>query len=521
MNKKLLKLIHLYKDMTEEEYRKFPATSQSYLKKFGISIDEANTPFDGSNATDFGTMFHEALLEPELFKNKYFVLPEKPKFGTKAETGKTIKEQEAVWFAEVMKCNENKTAIKKSQYEMIKIMTSNVFKHPDLVAHKLLEMGSFSEVERPLFGTIRGLKMKGKADLIHWDRRLIVDIKTTKEKTMEGFIRSVGKYMYYVQEVIYTTLATIEYNNITGENIQNFNFVFVGVQNTAPHHVYVYSIPRIAFTQTGTSDFKNAKEITKRLIEKCKKYLNEPESIYAGNNGKWVKDMPIGKWNFPEILIEDAVVEPVNVPEIPQIEIIQEKLKHNAEKVAEEQAKENVKKAVIKKKEIESKAKTEPALYPEDRKKIIKAIEKRALKVEGYNANHLHNLKLLCFPDLFKTHQEVEETELTIEQLEKLEKFIEAKISSQKTAKNNENKVEIVENSEIEKIKENAKKALGGMYVRNLINMINDATDGNKNSIADLEDLNHEQLEVIKHKINVAADNREIKIEWDKRENND
>jgi hypothetical protein len=173
-----------------------------------------------------GTATHAAILESTLYDAKIAVEPER--WPTKAECGISIEQQKADFAT----ANQSRTIITAEQHSLATAMRDAVRAHP---AAKLLLSNGTPEVglmfDHPLTGS------PAKA-LLDWDsvahNGLIVDIKTASDASEAEFAKSAYNFWYHVQAAWYMDA----YHAATSENPKGF--VFIVVENTAPHNVAVY-----------------------------------------------------------------------------------------------------------------------------------------------------------------------------------------------------------------------------------------------------------------------------------------
>ena len=176
-----------------------------------------------SDALAFGKAFHCALLEPERFIGTYTV---EPSFGDCRK--KDNRAARDAWRAE----HAGSVLLSSDDHLACMRMTESIRRHP--IAGKLLAGGE-AEVTARWRDEDTGIECKARADYLIRERRLIVDIKTAADASLESFRRSVANYGYHRQDAFYRAgFAT------AGAPVDNF--VFVVVEKTAPYAVAVYML---------------------------------------------------------------------------------------------------------------------------------------------------------------------------------------------------------------------------------------------------------------------------------------
>lgn len=150
-----------------------------------------------SDALSFGNFYDEYLLEPDVFKHKYAIMPDKMRRGTKAYTE---------WLTDLPKGIQT---IRGNEYKMIENMANALYGNKDI-----FEMLRIGEKQKILQWEIDGVKCKGKLDN-YIPGEAIVDLKTAKEANID-YWRSVVKYNYH-----YDRQASY-YQNGEGNNLDFF-----------------------------------------------------------------------------------------------------------------------------------------------------------------------------------------------------------------------------------------------------------------------------------------------------------
>jgi hypothetical protein len=202
--------------MTAEQYRAFPMISNSDLTEFQNHIfgKESKKPL---NAFAIGTALHEVVLE------------------------KSTKIHENVDYNKVKKMAESLN--NDSYFAWLK---------------------QFGAKERNIFHTHEetGLRLKGRCDIV-MKKNIVTDLKTTSEKTFQGFINACQKYEYDRQMAFY-------HDVLTGESQSSFDIVIVAVQKQSPYEVFVYE-PSKDFIEYGRKKYN-------RLLKEWKKKNYRPTS---------------------------------------------------------------------------------------------------------------------------------------------------------------------------------------------------------------------------------------------------
>lgn len=131
-----------------------------------------------SDALSFGNFYDEYLLEPNVFKDKYAIMPDKMRRGTKAYIE---------WLTDFP---IGVQTIRGSEYKMIENMANALYGNKDI-----FEMLRIGEKQKILQWEIDGVKCKGKLDN-YIPGEAIVDLKTAKEANI-AYWKSAVKYNYH------------------------------------------------------------------------------------------------------------------------------------------------------------------------------------------------------------------------------------------------------------------------------------------------------------------------------------
>lgn len=221
-NEKKLEHFDIYKDAkgflnasSLKELLKSPAHFEYYM----------NNPKEETASMKFGTAIHTALLEPEEFKKDYVclkkaMLPNPDKDMRNAQN----KEFKANFDAD----NEGKIIFTETEWNKINTMIKNVMKLP--LAEKLLEEATF-EPEASYYFKLPEYGWKGKIRVDYRSKVLpiFMDVKTSKDTSINGFRKEWGNYDYALQIAYYYTYLS-QFEDIDPQDIY-----ILAVGNTPPY----------------------------------------------------------------------------------------------------------------------------------------------------------------------------------------------------------------------------------------------------------------------------------------------
>lgn len=210
------------------------AISVSGLKKLKVSplhYKEAEEVKE-TDAMLFGSAYHCLILEPEKFKECYYVFDDSVVCG--ALIAKGAKSPRATndyknWKEGEMSFADGKILIEKADYDKLCAMKGRLLSHP--YARMLLTNG---EPEIGLCGTIEttagSINVKLKPDFIKAKKHIIVDLKTTIDASLDGFTKDAANRDYHIQAAFYSDMIEM----MNGDNRRQ-TFIFIAQEKTAPY----------------------------------------------------------------------------------------------------------------------------------------------------------------------------------------------------------------------------------------------------------------------------------------------
>ena len=165
-----------------------------------------------SKALDIGKAFHTMVLEPSKIDNQVIV------FEGKTRRGKA-------WDEFKME-NADKTIVSTSEWNMINNMSNILFEN-----EQAMSFISESKHEVVEVWEDRGINCKGKADMVVTnidDKKILIDLKTTRDSSPESFRRSAYNYGYDRQAAFYL------------DGFQADEFWFLVIEKESPYRVGIY-----------------------------------------------------------------------------------------------------------------------------------------------------------------------------------------------------------------------------------------------------------------------------------------
>ena len=173
-----------------------------------------------TKALVFGSAFHTFILEHDKFADDFAVIPEFTGVGSRTKKN------------EFLENNIDKNVISSEEFMHIVGMYNSILEHP--IASKLLYESGFVEKVFNWTDKSTGVKCKCKPDKYCFNSKLIIDLKSTDNASINDFQYSAKKYRYYVQDSFYT-------DGLLSNNIEVDGFIFIAVEKSPPYLVNLFS----------------------------------------------------------------------------------------------------------------------------------------------------------------------------------------------------------------------------------------------------------------------------------------
>jgi exodeoxyribonuclease VIII len=257
----------------DEQYNSHPGLSQSGAK---VLVSQSPAHFkaylerdrdEQTAAQRLGTLIHLASLQPKVFDATIVVAPECDK---RTSAGKEI------WATFQSSLKPGQEAISQKDGEIVTAVSIAARAGLD----KLMKDfdGEYMMTEVPLVGRVNGIDIKGRLDAIittKAGKKIVVDIKTTTDASLNSFSRDCANYLYFLQSAWYTTLAHAD------------QFVFLAVEKDAPNAWACYTLDEVSH-QKGLALMNSAVE-TFRSCNTFKQFPGYPQEVQIMSLPKWVQ----------------------------------------------------------------------------------------------------------------------------------------------------------------------------------------------------------------------------------------
>ena len=220
----------IYPDITNEAYHSGAGLSKSDLDQIHRSPAHFRASCEmvegeTSEALIMGSAFHCAVLEPERFEKEYTVAPV---FNRRTKVGKQAYDE---WNAE----NGTKYPLTTEQMVIVRKMRESVMANP--ISRKLVEM---TQHETSIYADFDGVLCKCRPDGWSSDENLLIDLKSAKDASANGFSKAVAVGRYHVQDAWYRSVI----ERLTGERQEAF--YFIACEKEPPFAMAIYQLDPIA-----------------------------------------------------------------------------------------------------------------------------------------------------------------------------------------------------------------------------------------------------------------------------------
>lgn len=240
----------LIEEMPMNAYREWDAVSASDLKSFRRSPAYAHMrPELASEALDWGTAVHTAVLEPHMLSRRYAVDPESPKGGYPAGWRNTSEYKARK--NELLSAPGVVGLLTREQSEGLQRIVENVSRND--VGKLLHELPGTRESSLFVQDPELALNRKVRPDWLIPKARMIVDVKTARDWRDGPFARACSQYGYHISDAYYRDTFAI-YGDLEIEH-----YVYLVIASDAPYEVASYTLDHDSIEQ-GRAEYRKALE---------------------------------------------------------------------------------------------------------------------------------------------------------------------------------------------------------------------------------------------------------------------
>ena len=261
---------HAREEISSSNIRDILKNPKKFLYKY--KGEEKNEP---TKAMEEGTAVHSFFLENNNFHKEYIFKPKGLK-GTTKEGKEWIKD------------NCNKKILSYEWQENLEQMKKSVL---DSAGKLIYDNDNYSELSY-FWLDLHGIKGKCRPDCISYEKRYVIDLKTTQDASHKGFQNSILKFGYHIQVGWYL-------RGLKKLNIEIDKFIFVVIEKTAPFCVGVYELDK-DFILEGNKQIEKAIQILD-LCREQKTYPDYTSHIETISLPPWMANKKVTPKNYQEI----------------------------------------------------------------------------------------------------------------------------------------------------------------------------------------------------------------------------
>ena len=270
--------------------------SGSALKKMKESPthfieEEKKEPTD---AMIFGSAYHCYILEPSEFDKKYFVFDEQDildKLITEGAKSPRATNAYKEWNQAQLIRAEGKIMIDMVTMDVIKKMKDRLFSHR--YTAQLLTNGV---AEKSFYITIKTsedkeVKIIMRTDYLKMQKRAVIELKTTKDASKEGFPKECANFDYQIPAAMYKDFM----EKISGDEIP-WSFFFIAQETSAPYAFNIFEASG-QFISVGRYEY----ELLMMLYLQCKENNKWPGYQVWCQNRFGINEINLPPWAIRDL----------------------------------------------------------------------------------------------------------------------------------------------------------------------------------------------------------------------------
>lgn len=233
-------------------------------------------------AMSFGEAYHTFILENNRFYQDYNIIDPSKRPDQKHSMGA---KENVAW----MESFDNPISVEI--HETLKSMKEVLFRHP--YARALLTGG---EIEHSYYCELDieskdPVKVRFRPDHVRHDKRIVVDLKTASDASVDGFQRAAAKYEYHIQAALYADLMEFVMDEPLG-----YDFFFVAQETTVPYAFNIFQASP-QFRSVGRYEY----EILLMLYAYCMENDRWPGYQIFCQNKYSVNELSLPPWAIKEL----------------------------------------------------------------------------------------------------------------------------------------------------------------------------------------------------------------------------
>lgn len=243
----------IHEDITFDDYLRIDALNHSTLKLWGRTPAHARYdmthPQETTKSLRMGDACHVAVLDPERFTREY---ARSPTFDMRTNKGKAAA---ATWASEY----PDYAALLPAEYDCACGMRDSIWAHP--LASEMLKGKGHNELTIIWVDPESGLLCKGRIDRLtsYMGWTVVIDLKTAKDASIDGFAKACVNYRYHSQAAFY----------LDGLNVlaaHERRFIHLVIENQPPYLARLMELDESAIEE-GRARCRAAMEAYKACVD--------------------------------------------------------------------------------------------------------------------------------------------------------------------------------------------------------------------------------------------------------------
>lgn len=188
-----------------------------------------------SEALIFGGAYHCFVLEPDVFEDTYFIFDDRYEIKELLKTysnPRGTKKYTEFKENEMLKAT-GRIVINIDDFLLMREMKKMLFSH-----RFVYWLFNYGENEISHYMILDGVKVKIKPDSLHKKARIIADLKTTTDASLDNYYHEAAKRSYHISGALYCDVAEAIYT----ESLKAFDFFLICQEKTPPYAVAIYRV---------------------------------------------------------------------------------------------------------------------------------------------------------------------------------------------------------------------------------------------------------------------------------------
>lgn len=245
-------------------------------------------------AMDFGSAYHCFILEPARFESEYYVFDDSEIYNRLiaggASSPRATKEYKE-WAENQKRVAADRSTVSQDDFRKIKAMKERL--DSNFYIRSILKGG---EAEKPycVKTTVMDdsqVKIMIKPDKVRYDKRVIIELKTTQDASLDSFQKDCAKYSYHLAASLYYDVLSQ-----TNNGISPWTFLFIAQETKKPFAFNIFE-PSAQFLSQGRYEYE---QLT-MLLQYCQEKGKWPGYEVFCQNKFGITELNLPKWAINDL----------------------------------------------------------------------------------------------------------------------------------------------------------------------------------------------------------------------------